>query len=373
MDVMLNAAVRIIPPSEVCDSWLAEDVLERRRYKLSPEAAAVLVAACHRVDREELAKRVSANDGHRRAPGYWARTADSLYRHRLIVDASTVDSDARVAWLRRLRKDWSRYGWHEAVEYHALTFDYPCMDYSVAAKAVEEDRALMRSFQSREPDTDRMKLDYLDRPAVPLPEPASDLRTGTLPTVWAGAEAGELDADALATVLSLTFGRTGTWRLRTNAAPLILRTSPSGGGRHPSEGYVVVHDVPGLDAGWYHVTMQPFGLRRLDIPPPDAGGLARTFQETVPRFPFPLRALVVLTSVFERNMYRYREPRTFRTVHMDAGHLAATARMTAVSLGLTAHVFYCDDPEMIEKALGLDGTREGYMLTVALADGPAAS
>jgi hypothetical protein len=58
---------------------------------------------------------------------------------------------------------------------------------------------------------------------------------------------------------------------------------------------------------------------------------------------------------------------------MDAGHLAATVRMTALSLGLTAHIFYCDDPEMIEKTLGLDGTREGYMLTIALADGPAAS
>jgi len=367
---MLNAAVRIIPPSEISGHWTAENLLERRRYRLSAEAAAVLVAASHPVDRDNLAERVSTNDGRRRTPGFWASMADTLYRTGLIVDPAINESDPRVSWLVRLRQDWSRHGWHEAAEYHALTYDYPCMDYSEAAKAIATDQELMRLFQSREPDTDRAKLTYVDQPGVDLPEPDKDMPTGPVRALWEDiADAAVLDFDRLAAILSLTFGSTGARQPRTDAAPLLRRSSPSGGGRHPSEGYVAVRDVPGIEPGWYHVTMRPFSLRRLDDPTTDDAALAATFRESVPRFPFPIRALVVLTSVFERNMYRYREPRTFRTVHMDAGHLAGTLRLAARSLGVTARVFYCDEAEQVERTLGLDGMREGYMLTLALADG----
>jgi SagB-type dehydrogenase family enzyme len=370
MKVTLNAAVRIIPPSQVCDHWVAENLLERQRYKLSAQAAAVLVMACQIMEREDLAKRVATSGGNCWAPERWAKLVDSLYRHGLLVDPAIADEDPDLAWLVGLREQWSRYGWHEAVEYHALTFDYPCLDYSVAPEAIAADQALMRVFQSQEPDSDRMKLDYLDRPAITLPDPRVDMDTGSVRALWEDpVNSRILDAGALSTILSLTFGTTGVRRPRTNAAPLLQRSSPSGGGRHPSEGYVAVRDVPGIKAGWYHVTMQPFSLRRLGQLRTDDASLAATFRESVPRFPFPIRALVVLTSVFERNMYRYREPRTFRTVHMDAGHLAGTLRMTARSLGLNARVFYCDDPEQIERTLGLDGMREGYMLTLALADG----
>ncbi len=374
MKVALNAAVRVIPPSAVTDHWVADNLLERRRYRLSAEAAAMLVAACHPVDADDLAERVATNDGHRRAPRFWSSMADALCRSGLIVEHTVNQTDPRVAWLVRTREAWSRNGWHEAVEYHALTYDYPCMDYSEAATAIATDQHLMRLFQSAEPDRDRMKLEYVDQPGVELPEPAPTMPTGPVRTLWEDpAEPQVLDADRLTTILSLTFGRTGVRLPRTDAAPLLRRSSPSGGGRHPSEGYVAVRDVPGIEPGWYHVTMQPFGLRRVDGPATDDRSLAATFRESVPRFPFPLRALVVLTSVFERNMYRYREPRTFRTVHMDAGHLAGTLRMAARSLGVTARVFYCDEAEQVERTLGLDGMREGYMLTLALADGAAAA
>jgi hypothetical protein len=58
---------------------------------------------------------------------------------------------------------------------------------------------------------------------------------------------------------------------------------------------------------------------------------------------------------------------------MDAGHLAATVRMAARAVGVTARVYYNDDAEQVERSLGLDGMREGYMLTVVLADGVAAT
>jgi SagB-type dehydrogenase family enzyme len=181
--------------------------------------------------------------------------------------------------------------------------------------------------------------------------------------------AGTIDFDALTDLISLGFGATGFLAPVTDAAPLLRRTSPSGGARHPSEGYVIVLDVPGVEPGWYHVTMQPFSLRRLVGRPKDPVELHQLFPQTFERFPLEVRCLIVVTSRFERNMYRYREPRTFRTVHMDAGHIAGTIKIAARARGLAAGISPSDRARAIESAIGIDGMVEGYMLTVALADG----
>jgi SagB-type dehydrogenase family enzyme len=371
MNIRLNAGVRIVPPSEACAHWAAENVLLRRRYKLSQEAAAVLVAACRQRQRDDLARQIAERDGKHRMAEFWAEIIDRLCRHELITSAAAADADPRVQWLLKLRRSWSQYGWHEAAEYHALAFDYPCLDYYEAAQAIAADRARMRGYQSVEPDSDRLKLAYADQPGAELPEPSADMATGTARSVWGEDRqtGAHLDTDGLAAVLSLAFGITGGYVPRTNSAPLIRRSSPSGGGRHPSEGYVVVRDIAGVESAWYHITMRPFSLRKLPGGQTDDSTLTRIFPDTIPRFPFDAKALVVVTSIFERNMYRYREPRTFRTVHMDAGHIAGSVRIAARALGFASGVFYCDAAERIEQVIGTDGMREGYMLTVAIGDG----
>lgn len=371
MIVRLNPAVRIIPPSEVTGSqWTVENILERRRYTLSKRAIAVLVASCRPQEPHGLAKRMLEIAGDAdRSDAHWDEVIDSLREHRLIISTKHLDSDPELAWLMRLRKNWSRFGWHEAVEYHSLTFDYPCLDYSMGA-IVLTDRERMRGYQAVEPDEDRYKLDYCQQAGTHLPEPSADISATTARTMWqAGPSSSPVDAKALSTVISLSFGATGSIVPRTESAPLMRRSSPSGGGRHPSEGYVIVRDVAGFERGWYHVTMRPFSLQRIADHPTDDEALQRLFPQSAERFPYPIKALVVVTSVFERNMYRYREPRTFRTVHMDAGHIAGTLRLSARSLGLTVGISYGDAASRIEEVLDIDGMREGYMLTVAIADG----
>ncbi|WP_449060975.1 SagB/ThcOx family dehydrogenase [Planomonospora algeriensis] len=349
--------------------WLAENLIERRRYKLTRPVAAALVAACRPRSPQDLARQLAKSTADPRETDYWERVVDSLLRHDLIVEESSLQDDPDLMWLLDIRRRWSRFGWHEAVEYHALSFDYPCVDYSEAI-AITTDQSRMRGYQAQEPDTDRVKLDYLDRPETPLAPPSADMPSGTAQAVWDGSQApARFDSEALAQITAMAFGATGTLTPRTDSAPLLRRSSPSGGGRHPSEGYLIVRDVPGVERGWHHVTMRPFGLRRIEEIAFDDGTLHELFPETIERFPFEVKALYVVTSVFERNMYRYREPRTFRTVHMDAGHVAGALRLSARSLGLTAGIYYCDFAVGIERALGLDGMREGYMLTVAIADG----
>jgi SagB-type dehydrogenase family enzyme len=330
----------------------------------------VLVAAARPREREELADAVGRLGPRNRPREYWLRLVGTLWDRGLIIDAGAADP--KLDWLTELRRNWSRLGWHEAAEYHAITYDYPCLDYTESAAAVATDQARMRAYQGREPDDDRYKLEYADRRGIALPEPSPATPAGTGRSVWDGTiPPGKVDAAAFSAIVSLTFGSTGLRIPRTDAAPLLRRSVPSGGGRHPSEGYAIVCDIPGIGPGCYHITMKPFSLRDIgsDLALDDAT-LNWLFPETLPRFPFAVKALIVVTSRFERNMYRYREPRTFRTVHMDAGHVAGNLRLAARALGLVAGIYYCDAADRIERSLGIDGMREGYMLTVALADGP---
>lgn len=369
MIVRANPAIRIAPPSDLTGGrWQVDDIVNRRRFTVSASAAAVLVAAFRPQEPEQIADRLAARSTGRPSE-FWIKLIENLKHLKLVLDEEASRSDPQLSWLRTLRQNWSRLGWHEAAEYHVLSFDYPCVDYSEGAGMLL-DRARMSDYQTEALDTDRYKLSYLDSAEVPLPAPDANLSEATARELWCEPPKHAVaDQDSVSKALALTFGVTGLLMPRNQSAPLLRRSSPSGGGRHPSEGYLVARDVPGMEPGWYHITIEPFGLRRLDGLAVDDDRLSQLFAETVRRCPLDIRALVVITSVFERNMYRYREPRTFRTVHMDAGHLAGSLWLAARSLGLTAFTFLCDPAALIEEALGIDGLQEGYMLTVALADG----
>jgi SagB-type dehydrogenase family enzyme len=373
MPLTINPALRLIPPSSVSGrSWTVDNLLARRRYQISDRVAALLAAACRPQEREHLAKTLDEITSDEGVDG-WLGLIDELCRRDMLVDVRRLDTDTDFSWVTNLRRSWSRHGWHEAVEYHMLSFAYPCLDYEQQG-AFAIDRARMRDYQRSEPDGNRYKLSYLDRPGIEIPAPTPTHATATARELWAGVvPPRQLTWQSLRELLSLGFAVTHERQTITNAAPLLHTTSPSGGARHPTEGYLAAVDVPGLPSGWYHVTRKPLSLRRVNDDVPTAADVRRVFPETALQYPDPIRAVLVLTSIFERNMYRYREPRTFRTVFMDAGHVAGTVGRVADSAGLSAGVYYCDHSAAVERALGLDGLEEGYMLTVALSDGVGAA
>src|SRR5690606_37579204 len=125
-------------------------------------------------------------------------------------------------------------------------------------------------------------------------------------------------------LLSLAFGRTGAIPIPwAPSHPLYLKTSPSLGARHPIEAYVAPLDVPGLRPGWYHVCVAD---ERLDMISEAGPGDVEELQRLFPTFAEPVRAIIVLTAYFDRSMFQYREPQTFRSLHLDAGHLCASDR-----------------------------------------------
>jgi SagB-type dehydrogenase family enzyme len=68
--------------------------------------------------------------------------------------------------------------------------------------------------------------------------------------------------------------------------------------------------------------------------------------------------LCVLTAVVGRSLWKYQDEVTYRTLFLDAGHLAQTFCLLATSRGLGPFTTAAIQDSYIEKLLGLDGASE---------------
>lgn len=106
-----------------------------------------------------------------------------------------------------------------------------------------------------------------------------------------------------------------------------LRSNPSSGNLHPTEGYLVVDGIPGLlpTPGIYHYAPKEHALElRGELSSEAFWSLMKGF---------PLGAfLVALTSIHWREAWKYGE-RAYRYCQHDVGHALGTTRVAAATLG----------------------------------------
>lgn len=114
----------------------------------------------------------------------------------------------------------------------------------------------------------------------------------------------------LYSLCAVAFGRTGIIN-QNQSEPLYMKTSPSMGARHPVEAYVFVKAVRGLEEGCYHVCVGDHQLDYISRQQIGSEALFAWIPGLVERRERPPRAILLLTAVFERSMYRYREPHTY--------------------------------------------------------------
>jgi SagB-type dehydrogenase family enzyme len=357
--------LRISPSSSgvAPDKWIADDLVRRRRWRLSDRLGRLLVALSGQHSRAEVVQIAKQVVG----PASGAAAAASLLKSGLVIENHEgPDHTAQLA------RRWMERGWGPAIEYQLATHDYPCLDYEI--DGFREDRARMETYLAAGPEPDRYK-EYRGAPVarlLPSPQEAADIIAAGFDGRPAGGSLsrdGRMPVEVACAGISFALASVGSLTAAKHRPPFILRTSPSGGNRHPTEGYLLAVDLDGIEAAWYHVRPdRPACLERLEVRKPD--NLADLFPATVARADFAIAGLLVLTSSFARNMFRYREPRTFRTVHMDAGHIAATAKIALSDLGWPVQLAWADRADLIEQGLGLHPLSEGYMATVALGHRP---
>ncbi len=106
-----------------------------------------------------------------------------------------------------------------------------------------------------------------------------------------------------------------------------LRSNPSSGNLHPTEGYLLIDQVPGLSPfpALYHYAPREHALElRAELP-------KESFRSLMQEFP-AAAFLIGFTSVHWRETWKYGE-RAFRYCQHDAGHAIGSARIAAQTLG----------------------------------------
>ncbi len=132
-----------------------------------------------------------------------------------------------------------------------------------------------------------------------------------------------------------------------NGTRWALRSNPSSGNLHPTEGYVFTRslDELALEPGLYHYAPKEHGLEHRWALPPE---LAQSMLQGIPSEGF----LVGLTSIHWREAWKYGE-RAFRYCQHDIGHAIGTLRIAAATLGWNLLVLSGTTDETIARLLGL--------------------
>lgn len=263
----------------------------------------------------------------------------------------------------RAMSAWSRWN-PEAGFFHFSTKDTV---YETDVTAAEQ--GLRR--QARQRPMPRPVKAYRAAPKVPLPRAASE---GELARVlrerrtWRHFSRRALDLSSLSTLLELTWG-VQQWRSVRGQGRVALKTSPSGGARHPIEAYVLALRVNGLPRGLYHYRADRHVLERLA-----EGSTSRQAIRYCGGQAWygPAAALVIMTAVFSREQWRYRTARAYRAVLLDAGHLCQTFCLLATSLGLAPFSTMAIAESLVERDLGIDGISESAMYVAGVGTPPAA-
>jgi SagB-type dehydrogenase family enzyme len=282
--------------------------------------------------------------------------AAALERHSMLR-RSDRPVDARILALDA----WSSWN-PSAGFFHLSTKDVP---YARDLEAAE--RLLLRKAKHA-PMPPPIKR-YRNAPHIRLPQAKTD---GAYPDVllarrtWRAFSRQRLSLPDLSTLLKLTWG-VQKWLDLRGLPRTPLKTSPSGGARHPIEVYVLALRVDGVPRGLYHYAADRHQLERLK-----SGATARQVLAYLPtqRWFTGAAALSIMTAVFPRTQWRYQFPRAYRVVLAEAGHLCQTFCLTATWLGLAPFCTMALADSRIERDLGIDGVTESVLYVAGVGARP---
>jgi SagB-type dehydrogenase family enzyme len=213
----------------------------------------------------------------------------------------------------------------------------PILDYHARSKHRLERYAPGPGYMDWATQPDPFRT-YAGAPRTELPLTADalatrfkDVRRGTRPAPAA------LDRDSIACLLELSLA-ISAWKSYRGTS-WALRCNPSSGNLHPTEGYVVCGNAPGLGAGVYHYVSRDHVLERRaqlsGIPALDGG------------------IVVGLASVYWREAWKYGI-RAFRYCQHDCGHAIAAVAYAAAALGWHAQLLGEAGDADVARLLGLD-------------------
>ncbi len=291
---------------------------------------------------------LSMSDAIRRIPSRDARVVRAQIR--VLRDLGYLLTEGAASRARSQLRAWR--GNEASVRYHAA-----CRDLTYLAGPRKFEAFVRKTVLPRPKPAPFKTYERARRVAIPASErtwETNELERVLLKRRTIRAFSREpVDPRKLARLFRLTFGVSAV--LPSDLfGPLVGRTSPSGGALHPIEAYAIVWNVRGLAPGVYHYDMGG-NLARLR-----KGDFRAVAVEVASGQTWVRRAafLCILTAVFPRVLWKYPTEDSYRTLFLDAGHLAQTFCLVATSLGLGPFTTAAIQDSKIEKLLRIDGIDE---------------
>ena len=270
-----------------------------------------------------------------------------------LIDAELLLGCDSPEWIRDdlLASSWQ--AWLPEGAYHFLTKDAPFFASDLPLE--QKLRALPTAPQ---PDQFK-KTEGTESISLPSHEKETDTFFRTLYARRTRREFSEasVSLDGVSKLLQTTWG-VQAYIDTDHFGPLPLKTSPSGGARHPIEVYLMALRVTGLDPGLYHYDARDHALARIS-----SRATPQIARDYCADQPYVARsaALFIMTGVFARASWKYRHPRAYRVVLLDAGHLGQTFCLTATRMGLAPFSTAALKDTRIEEDLGIDGITESVL------------
>jgi SagB-type dehydrogenase family enzyme len=276
-----------------------------------------------------------------------APTAVQLWESLLAAGVFVPASAATSETLERAQS-WWRYGWSEAFTYHEATRDYPFLEMT-GQSAVNADRERMVEYASEAPPP-CTSLAFSPIRSVPLRKLHHGESTDALVSQLSSLDRRGLTG--LAVLLDICFGERGRVSFPSQGT-FFLKSIPSGGARHPAEAFLAVFDCDGIAAGTYHYNVELHALDLIDSTSRTDEWRHATYDLWARgvRAPF---ALLVIATVWERAMWRYRDARSWRAPIFDVGHIVMAFRTTCRVLGIDFYTYHKFRDTLIARLLGVD-------------------
>jgi putative peptide maturation dehydrogenase len=334
------------------EAWvaLAPHLDQEQVVTLAELAVLEAVAAGSTIEREELERRFGVD-----------RIAGLVGRGLLLGDDPAHD-DLRERAQRLAQAPW----WPPAAVVQAFG---RWADVDVAADERELGHNSMANLVRRNGPPPVAHPRYCEAAPLPLPPPqagALDLLLAARATCRNFDDAQAVPVADLATILHRTFGDQAIVE-PLPGIELAKKNSPSGGGLHPIEAFVLARRVDGLAAGAYHYlagehALEPLGEHR----PEDLQAAA--YRMVAGQVGFAnAQVLVLMAARFERNFWKYRRhPKAWKVIQLDAGHLSQTLLLSATDLGYGAFITAAINDADAEAVFGLDGVSTGAVAVCGL-------
>jgi len=270
---------------------------------------------------------------------------------------------------------WRNGCFHETWK---LRFDEETMREQAAsddqlARRIRQARETLKAFEASDSDLPRelvasdssrgVEAPPLEHPipagavTIGLP-PIDQLELGTMPlvNVLSKRRSRRLFSDVWLSLEELSYLCWAVAGVHTVAPRNLwsMRTSPSRGGRHPFETYLVIERVTGVTPGIYRYSALHHQLVLVREEP---GICVRLSEKAVQGFVQQCAVLFVWTVVPYRAEWKYSFAGA-KEMAIDIGHYCQNLYLAAESIGAGTCALAAYDQETLDKTLGVDGDDE---------------